>query len=116
MDNCSRSPCVVYSGQDARVQFDFRAVNGPHRQLRPVVLLGHWRYPYDLPQQLQNACALLRNAQCPLSRNQDATIDVVLPISPMIVPMRLAVEVALVDENQRTVFCNVIDVEVRARF
>lgn len=115
MANCARPPCEITAGQIARAQFDFRAVNGPHRVLRPVVtaILNRSRHLYRLPQNLQNACTQLQNSKCPLARNEDATFNFQMPINRSYPALRLGVEVSLVDENNRPVFCNVLDIQVR---
>lgn len=112
MVGCTKAPCIVVQGQSARAQFDFRATKGPHNTLRPVVtaIVNNSRVPFPVA---RNGCNLLLNSNCPVKKNADATFNFELAIRRSYPPVRLGVQVALVDHSGQTVFCNVLDVQVQ---
>lgn len=116
MAGCTSDPCNVVQGNTANMQVDFRA---PHAAtgLRPVVFataLGQ-TIQYQLEPQFHNACNHLIGTSCPLSAGEDATYRFAFHVTPIYPPIRVLVELSLVDHANRPQFCTVIPIHVRTR-
>lgn len=113
---CTTSPCIVTQGTTANMEIDFRA---PVRalSLRPEIKaqVGNTWVDYPLASGFQNACNDLIRGWCPVDSQEEATYNFRFPVTPVYPPIRVNVEVSLIDHAGRHVFCTVIPVQVRAR-
>lgn len=111
---CTTSPCIVTQGTTANMEIDFRA---PERalSLRPEVKaqVGNTWVDYHNGG-FHNACNHLIRGWCPLDNQEVATYNYGFTVSPIYPPIRVNVEVSLIDHAGRHVFCTVIPVQVRA--
>lgn len=96
------------------MQIDFRAVNGA-QSLRPVVWATAFgvTIEYHLESQYHNACNHLVDSFCPLSDNEDATYSFEFAVTKQYPAIPVAVELSLLDQFNATVFCSIIDVQIR---
>lgn len=113
---CTTSPCSVVQGTSAEMRVDFRTTNAANT-LRPAVnaVLAVGSVSYPLPSHMHNACNHLVGSRCPLAQGEDVTYNFVFPINASYPPIRVGVELSLLDHAGRTVFCSIIDVQVRRR-
>lgn len=96
------------------MQVDFRHAHVANA-LTPVVRanVGGSTVPYPLPSHHQNACIHLGSSSCPLAANTLHTYFFNFPIALAYPPIRVGVELTLNDDQNRPIFCAIIDVQVR---
>lgn len=113
---CTVSPCTITQGTTANMQIDFRSLNAAS-SLRPVVnaQVGASWVSYPLQPQFHNACSHLVRGSCPLAAQEQATYNFAFSVTPVYPPIRVNVELSLLDQAGRHVICTVIPVQVRTR-
>ncbi|KFB38302.1 AGAP002851-PA-like protein [Anopheles sinensis] len=104
---CKATPCDLPKGQDASVLVDFTATQ-QLTSLKPQVrasLPGGLTVPFVLPVDRQNACDWLVGGQCPVSRDEDVTYELRLPVLASYPSLSLTVELQLLDQSGAVVVC-----------
>lgn len=97
------------------MQVDFRPT-AVHTGLTPQIfahLVGGIRVPYSLPPQFHNACNALIAGSCPTSINALHTFRFDFEVNRSYPPIRVGVEVRMLNAQRQVVFCTIIDVLVR---
>ncbi|XP_011876344.1 PREDICTED: epididymal secretory protein E1 [Vollenhovia emeryi] len=102
VDGCDSSPCKLHRGTDLTAQWDFVA-NADAKTLKPRVRVTIMGVTIDYPYPEQDACKSLTNGKCPLSKGDEATYNLKMPISESYPSITLTIEFALVDENDNNV-------------
>lgn len=111
--NCTSVPCPVRRGQDVNAEVDFEALYGATALKARVIprALGVV-LPYEFPEKYARACDWLINSSCPISEGSQVTYNLKMPIRRMTPPIRLNVELSMVDEKDRVLFCFVVALRV----
>uniref|UniRef100_A0A182XW59 MD-2-related lipid-recognition domain-containing protein n=1 Tax=Anopheles stephensi TaxID=30069 RepID=A0A182XW59_ANOST len=115
IQGCSAPPCDLVRGQDVIAYIDFttdRAVTSM-RTVPTATALGITA-PYPLPAEFADTCAWLEGSSCPLSANEDVTYRLTIPVLPIYPLVSLSIEIDIVDENEQSVTCFVVDAQVVA--
>uniref|UniRef100_A0A182PSN9 MD-2-related lipid-recognition domain-containing protein n=1 Tax=Anopheles epiroticus TaxID=199890 RepID=A0A182PSN9_9DIPT len=103
---CQSTPCELPKGKDAAVLVDFTA----DRELTALVpkvqaSFGGMTVPFELPDDRKDACQWLVGGMCPVSRDEDVTYELQLPVLAVYPTLSLTVELRLVDQNNQIVTC-----------
>lgn len=100
-------------GQDAVLEIDFTAYNGAEKLVPEVVAtaLGV-TLPFPLPDDRTDACLHLIGSSCPLSRNEDVTYKLNMPVLAIYPLVSLTIQIGLKDENNDVVTCFRVDAVV----
>ncbi|XP_050079297.1 uncharacterized protein LOC126567107 [Anopheles maculipalpis] len=112
---CSTPPCDLVRGQDVIAYIDFttdRAVTSM-RTVPTATALGITA-PYPLPAEFADTCAWLEGSSCPLSANEDVTYRLTIPVLPIYPLVSLVIEIDIVDNNDQSVTCFLVDAQVVA--
>uniref|UniRef100_A0A182PSP0 MD-2-related lipid-recognition domain-containing protein n=1 Tax=Anopheles epiroticus TaxID=199890 RepID=A0A182PSP0_9DIPT len=110
---CSAPPCDLVRGQDVIAYIDFttdRAVTS--MTTVPTATALGITAPYPLPAEFADTCAWLEGSSCPLSANEDVTYRLTIPVLPIYPLVSLSIEIDIVDENEQSVTCFVVDARV----
>ena len=101
---CSSLPCSFKRGSNVQADISF-VVTENTKSLKPVVdvMFGTTHVKYPLPQ--QDACKGLTNAECPLEKGQHVTYKLQMPIEKFYPKISLTIQLALVDQNDKTQMC-----------
>lgn len=96
---------------------DFTTVNGANT-LTPSIRATAFGIvtPYPLPEELQNGCNALTNANCPLDARESATYKIIFPISKIYPTIPVTVELTVTDHAGRHVGCFAVDIRVTSGF
>ncbi|KYM93255.1 Epididymal secretory protein E1, partial [Atta colombica] len=108
IDGCNTSPCNFYRGTNLTAHWNFN-VNADVEKLIvfvKVTILGMTiTYPYPYP----NACESLTNSKCPLSKGDNVTYNLVMPISKNYPSIEMTIEFSLNDEKNNSQVCFKLD-------
>ncbi|KFB38301.1 AGAP002850-PA-like protein [Anopheles sinensis] len=110
---CTAAPCDLVRGQDVIAYIDFttdRAVQSM-TTIPTATALGITA-PYPLPAEFAETCNWLEGASCPLSPNEDVTYRLTIPVLPIYPLVSLSIEIDIVDQNDASVACFVVDAQV----
>ncbi|XP_039453050.1 NPC intracellular cholesterol transporter 2-like [Culex pipiens pallens] len=113
VQNCPSTPCELVRGSDANMEMDFTApFNAATLQTRIVATALGVTAPFELPADRARACDWLIGSQCPISEQEDVTYNLQMPVLRIYPRVSLVLEVSLVDEEERTHACFVLDARV----
>lgn len=113
IEGCSAMPCSAPQGKNIDMEMDFTASNSANT-LTPSIratALGIVT-PYPLPEELQNGCNALTNANCPLDARESATYKILFPVSRIYPTIPVTVELTVTDHANRVVACFAVDIRV----
>uniref|UniRef100_A0A182Q4U1 MD-2-related lipid-recognition domain-containing protein n=1 Tax=Anopheles farauti TaxID=69004 RepID=A0A182Q4U1_9DIPT len=109
---CTSPPCDLVRGQDVIAFIDFttdRAVSSMTTIATATALGVVTNYPLGSN---SVTCNFLQGSSCPLSANEDVTYRLTMPILSIYPLVSLSIEINVVDENQSSVACFVVDAQV----
>ncbi|XP_053670628.1 NPC intracellular cholesterol transporter 2 homolog a-like [Anopheles nili] len=111
---CTSPPCDLERGQDIIAYIDFttdRSVTSMTTLATAMATGIVTGYPVG-----SNAitCNFLQGSSCPLSANENVTYRLTLPILPIYPLVSLSIEVDVIDQNNQSVICFVVDARVGA--
>ncbi|XP_058462296.1 NPC intracellular cholesterol transporter 2 homolog a-like [Malaya genurostris] len=115
IENCPAMPCEMVRGTDVNMAMDFSAVQETS-QLNTQVMataLGITG-PYELPAERAAACNWLVQSRCPLSAGEDVIYHLSMPITAIYPLVSVTIEIDIVDENEQSHACFVVDTRVVA--
>ncbi|XP_040153286.1 NPC intracellular cholesterol transporter 2 homolog a-like [Anopheles arabiensis] len=112
IEGCTAPPCNLVRGQDVIGLIDFttdRAVTSMTTIATATALGVVTNYPLG-----SNAitCNFLQGSSCPLSANEDVTYRLTMPILSIYPLVSLSIEIDLVDQDNNSVSCFVVDAQV----
>uniref|UniRef100_A0A182W0P8 MD-2-related lipid-recognition domain-containing protein n=1 Tax=Anopheles minimus TaxID=112268 RepID=A0A182W0P8_9DIPT len=112
IEGCSAPPCNLVRGQDVIAHIDFttdRAVTSMTTVATATALGVVTNYPLG-----SNAvtCNFLQGSSCPLSANEDVTYRLTMPILAIYPLVSLSIEINVVDQDNNSVTCFVVDAQV----
>ncbi|KYN11054.1 Epididymal secretory protein E1, partial [Trachymyrmex cornetzi] len=111
VEGCNSSPCDLYRGTNLTAHWDFNAIADAEKltvRVRVTILGITVTYPYPYP----NACESLMNSKCPLSKGDNATYSLLMPISKGYPSVQLTIEFSLNDEKNNSQVCFKLDGQV----
>ncbi|XP_053670483.1 NPC intracellular cholesterol transporter 2 homolog a-like [Anopheles nili] len=111
---CTSPPCDLVRGQDVIAYIDFttdRSVTSMTTVATATALGVVTGYPLG-----SNAitCNFLQGSSCPLSANEDVTYRLTMPILSIYPLVSLSIEIDVIDQNNQSVTCFVVDAQVVA--
>jgi len=108
VEGCDSSPCKFYRGTDLLAQWDF-AANANAESLKPRVKVTIMGVTIDYPYPEQDACKSLTKGKCPLSKGDEATYNLKMPIAKSYPSVSMTIQFSLVDENDNVQVCFKVD-------
>ncbi|XP_018343331.1 PREDICTED: epididymal secretory protein E1 [Trachymyrmex septentrionalis] len=111
VDGCNSSPCGLYRGTNLTAHWDFSPNADTLRlTVRVRVTMMGITIPYPYP--YSNACESLTNGKCPLSKGDNVTYNLFMPISKEYPSVSMIIEYSLVNENNDSQVCFKLDCHV----
>uniref|UniRef100_A0A182JWL7 MD-2-related lipid-recognition domain-containing protein n=1 Tax=Anopheles christyi TaxID=43041 RepID=A0A182JWL7_9DIPT len=112
IQGCTAPPCELVRGQDIIAFIDFttdRAVTSMTTIATATALGVVTNYPLG-----SNAvtCNFLQGSSCPLSANEDVTYRLTMPILSIYPLVSLSIEINVVDQDNTSLTCFVVDAQV----
>ncbi|XP_035780068.1 NPC intracellular cholesterol transporter 2-like [Anopheles albimanus] len=112
---CTAPPCQLVRGEDVIADIDFttnRAVPTMTTIATATALGVVTNYPLGTNAQ---TCNFLQGSSCPLSANEDVTYQLRMPILAIYPLVSLSIEIDVVDPDNASVTCFVVDAQVVSR-
>ncbi|XP_051170505.1 NPC intracellular cholesterol transporter 2-like [Leptopilina boulardi] len=111
INGCEDFPCKIYRGKNITAEWDF-IVNAPTKALTPKVTAYVLETSVVYPFAQKNACDTLINGECPLSKGDEVTYSLNMPVLSAYPKIKLSIQFEFFDDNGNVQVCFIVPSKV----